>query len=104
MRAYIAKRRKEKQRPKLYIPLEFNTGNNAQADWGEGIAIIAGEQVRVQLSFMRLCYSRRLFVMAFLSQEQGAFFEGHAKLPPFPGTPSTPRFPVVLPSRAKEIP
>jgi transposase len=28
---------------------------------------------------MRLCYSRRLFVMAFPTQKQEAFFEGHVQ-------------------------
>jgi len=79
VRGYIAKRRKEKRRPKLYIPLEFDPGTDAQVDWGEGIAIIAGERVTVQLFFMRLCYSRRLFVMAFPAQKQEAFFEGHVR-------------------------
>ena len=73
VRGYVAKRRKEKRRPKLYIPLEFDPGTDAQVDWGEGIAIIAGERVTVQLFFMRLCYSRRLFVMAFPAQKQEAF-------------------------------
>ena len=41
--------------------------------------ILAGEQVTVQLFFMRLCYSRRVFVMAFPAQKQEAFFEGHVQ-------------------------
>ncbi|MDY7077666.1 MAG: hypothetical protein SXV54_12160, partial [Chloroflexota bacterium] len=31
----------------------------------------------VQLFLMRLCYSRKLFVRAFPTQRQEAFFEGH---------------------------
>jgi hypothetical protein len=41
--------------------------------------ILSGEQVTVQLFFMRLCYSRRVFVMAFPAQKQEAFFEGHVQ-------------------------
>jgi hypothetical protein len=48
-------------------------------DWGEGVAIIAGERVKVQLFYMRLCYSRKLFMMAFPNQKQEAFFEGHVR-------------------------
>jgi transposase len=77
VRGYIAKRRKEKKRPKVYIPLEFDPGSDGQVDWGEAIAIIAGERVTVQLFLMRLCYSRRLFVRAFPTQKQESFFEGH---------------------------
>lgn len=77
VRHYIAQRRREKRRPQVYIPLEFDPGADAQADWGDALAIIAGEPVTVQLFVMRLCYSRRLFVCAFPAQRQEAFFEGH---------------------------
>jgi transposase len=63
VRHYIARRRREKKRREVYIPLEFDPGSDAQVDWGEAVAIIAGERVTVQLFLMRLCYSRRLFVM-----------------------------------------
>ena len=79
VRGYIAQRRREKKKRKVYIPLEFDPGADAQVDWGEAMAIIAGEQVTVQLFVMRLCYSRRLFVMAFPTQKQEAFFEGHVR-------------------------
>jgi transposase len=79
VRGYIARQRQEKKRPKVYIPLEFDPGTDAQVDWGEGLAIIAGQRVTVQLFYMRLCYSRKLFMMAFPSQKQEAFFEGHAR-------------------------
>ena len=79
VRGYIARQRREKKRPKVYIPLEFDPGTDAQVDWGEGLAIIAGQRVTVQLFYMRLCYSRKLFMMAFPSQKQEAFFEGHVR-------------------------
>ncbi len=79
LRGYVARRRKEKRRPKVYLPLEFDPGADAQVDWGEAQVILRGEQETVQLFLMRLCYSRRLFVMAFPSQKQEAFFDGHVK-------------------------
>lgn len=79
VRRYVAQRRREKRRPQVYIPLEFDPGADAQADWGDALAIIAGEPVIVQLFCMRLCYSRRLFVCAFPAQRQEAFFEGHVR-------------------------
>jgi len=79
VRGYIAQQRREQKRPKVFLPLEFDPGSDAQADWSEGVAIIAGEWVQVQLFFMRLCYSRRPFVMAFPAQRQEAFFEGHVQ-------------------------
>jgi len=79
VRGYIGQRRKDKKRPKVYLPLEFDPGTDAQVDWGEALAEIAGVLVTVQVFFMRLCYSRRLFLMAFPAQKQEAFFEGHVQ-------------------------
>jgi len=79
VRGYIGQQRQRLRRPAVYLPLEFDPGVDAQVDWGEAVADIAGERVTVQLFVMRLCYSRRLFVMAFPSQKQEAFFEGHVQ-------------------------
>jgi transposase len=76
---YIWKKRRKKKRPKVYLPLEFDPGSDSQVDWGEAVAIIAGEQVTVQLFFMRMCYSRRQFMMAFPTQKQESFLEGHVR-------------------------
>jgi transposase len=79
VRSYIGQRRQEKKKRKVYIPLEFDPGMDGQVDWGEAMAIIAGVLVTVQLFLMRLCYSRKLFVMAFPTQKQESFFEGHVR-------------------------
>lgn len=79
VRGYIARQRGEKKKRQVYLPLEFDPGSDAQVDWGEGVAIIAGQGVTAQLFYMRLNYSRRLFMMAFPSQRQEAFFEGHVR-------------------------
>jgi transposase len=79
VRGYVAMRRKEKKRWEVYIPLEFDPGTDGQVDWGEAVVEMAGERVTVQLFVMRLCYSRRIFVMAFPAQKQEAFFEGHVR-------------------------
>jgi transposase len=79
VRGYIAQQRRAKKKRKVYIPLEFDPGADAQVDWGEAFVDLAGERVKVQLFLMRLCYSRRLFVMAFPAQKQEAFFEGHVR-------------------------
>ena len=78
VRGYVGQQRRDKKRA-VYLPLEFDPGTDAQVDWGEGDVRLAGEQVTVQLFFMRLCYSRRVFVMAFPAQKQEAFFEGHVQ-------------------------
>lgn len=77
VRHYIAKQRKAKKQPKIYLPLEFDPGTDGQVDWGQAAVVMNGEQINVQLFLMRLCYSRRLFVMAFPHQKREAFFAGH---------------------------
>jgi transposase len=79
VRRYVAQCRQEGRRRAVYLPLEFDPGADAQVDWGEAVAMIADERVAVQLFVMRLCYSRRTYVMAFPSQRQEAFFEGHVR-------------------------
>jgi transposase len=74
---YVSRQRKKRKRKQLYLPLEFDMGQDAQVDWGVGIVEMAGERVKVQMFVMRLNYSRARFVMAFPFQKQEAFFEGH---------------------------
>lgn len=69
--------RKTNRKPQVFLPLEFDPGQEAQVDWGVAQACIAGVMQTVQLFVMRLNYSRRSFVRAYPSQKQEAFFEGH---------------------------
>lgn len=64
-------------RPDVFIPLEFGPGQDAQADFGEAVVIIAGERTVAQYLVIILGYSTLAFVMAFPHQRQEAFFEGH---------------------------
>jgi transposase len=77
VRYYVSQRRKALRRPTVYLPLSYDAGVDAQVDWGEATVIMGGEPVVVQLFIMRLCYSRKLFVMAFPTQRQEAFLLGH---------------------------
>jgi transposase len=63
--------------PEVFLPLEFEPGEDAQVDWGEAYADLAGQRQKIQLFIMRLCYSRRTFAMAFPTQRQECFFWGH---------------------------
>lgn len=65
--------------PEVFLPLEFDPGQDAQCDWGEAIAIIAGVRQTVQVFVLRLSYSRRVFVMAFPTQQQESFLYGHVQ-------------------------
>lgn len=62
-----------------FIPLAYEPGQDAQADFGEAQVVMAGQRRTVQLFCLRLCFSKVAFVMAFPHQRQEAFFEGHAQ-------------------------
>jgi len=63
--------------PEVYIPLAFDPAEAVQVDWGEATVEIAGRRQVVHLFCMRLCYSCTPFVVAFPSEREEAFFEGH---------------------------
>ena len=74
---YVSQARRSRKQRKSFLPLEFDPGQDAQVDWGEADAIIAGQRVTVNLFILRLNYSKARFVMAFPMQKQEAFLEGH---------------------------
>jgi transposase len=77
VRLHLTQWNKAHTAPALFLPLEFEPGQDAQVDWGEAIAVIGGVRQTVQVFVMWLSYSRRRFVMAFPSQKQESFFYGH---------------------------
>jgi len=79
VRHAIAALKKAKDTPEVFLPLEFDPGQDAQVDWGEAWADIAGRRQKVQLFIMRLCYSRRTFAMGFPTQKQESFLWGHVQ-------------------------
>lgn len=88
VRRYVAHQRQANRRRDVYLPLEFDPGQDAQVDWGEAEAILSGERMTVQFLVMRLNYSRRVFVQAYPAQKQEAFFDGHvAAFRHFQGVP-----------------
>lgn len=74
---YVCQERKGRKRKQVFLPLEFNAGQDAQVDWGEVTVRIAGRETKVQFFSLRLNYSKARFVMAFPFQKQEAFFEAH---------------------------
>jgi transposase len=79
VRGYIGEHKRKEHHPKTFLPLEFDPGQDAQADWGEALILLRNLPVTVQLFVIRLCYSRRTFAMAFPTQRQEAFFDGHVQ-------------------------
>lgn len=63
----------------MSIPLEFDPGADAQCDWGEAQVSMAGVLTAVQVFCMKLSYSGKPFLVAFPTQRQEAFFEGHCQ-------------------------
>jgi transposase len=79
LRGYLGSIHWRHPRPRSFFPLEFDPGQDAQVDWGEAVAVIAGARVTIQLFVLRLCFSHLTFAMAFPTQRQEAFFLGHVQ-------------------------
>lgn len=63
--------------PAVMVAQEHPAGAEAEVDFGEFRAVVAGETMRLWLFVMRLSCSARAFAMVFAHQAQEAFFEGH---------------------------
>jgi transposase len=79
VRGYIGELSRAQHHPKTFLPLAFDPGQDAQADWGQALVCLAGQQLTIQLFVLRLCYAHRTFAMAFPTQRQEAFFAGHVQ-------------------------
>ena len=72
--------RQHRARPRpVFIPLSYEPGEDAQADFGEAMVIMKGRPLTVQLFVGRLCFSKIPFLTASPNQQQEALFEGHDK-------------------------
>src|SRR2546430_17474669 len=52
VRLHVTQWNKQQKAPALFLPLEFEPGQDAQVDWGEAIAIIGGVRQTVQVFVM----------------------------------------------------
>jgi transposase len=78
MRDHVRKRRRELWlAAEAFCPQVHDPGVTAEVDWGEATVSLAGVATVLGLFLMRSCFSGACFVMAFESQCQQAFFEGH---------------------------
>src|SRR5215210_3825050 len=48
IRVYVGQQRHAHRRPAVFLPLEFDPGQDAQVDWGDASAIMQGEQITFQ--------------------------------------------------------
>jgi transposase len=76
---YVARRRAELglDRIEVAVPQAHSPGAEAEVDFGEFHAAIAGTLAKLWMFVMRLSHSGRAFHVAFATQAQEAFLEGH---------------------------
>ena len=76
---YVARRKAELglDRVEVSVPQAHVPGAEAEADFGEFHAAIAGTLVKLWMLVLRLSGSGRAFHVAFATQAQEAFLEGH---------------------------
>ncbi|MHB1571692.1 MAG: IS21 family transposase [Solirubrobacteraceae bacterium] len=80
VREYVAARRRELGEPgQVFVPQIHQAGIEAEVDWGEAQAVLAGRLTVVQLFYLRPCFSGAEFCMAFRRCTQQAFLEGHVE-------------------------
>jgi transposase len=76
---YVARRRQELglDKAEVMVPQAHAAGAEAEVDFGEFHAVIAGALLKLWMFVMRLSCSGRAFHVAFATQAQEAFLEGH---------------------------
>jgi transposase len=92
---YVTRRRVELDLVKVdvFIPQTHEPGAEAEVDFGEFYVTIAGGSVKVWMFVMRLSHSGRAFHIAYGTQAQEAFLEGHVlAFQHFGGVPGRVRY------------
>jgi len=84
VRAFVARARAEialeqGRAPEVTVPQQHPPAAEAEVDFGEFDAMIAGVVVRLWLFILRLSHSGRAFAYAYGHQAQEAFFDGHVR-------------------------
>src|SRR5690349_1424532 len=76
---YVARRRAELglDKTEVMVPQAHLPGAEAEVDFGEFHAVVAGVLAKLWMFVMRLSCSGRAFHVAFATQAQEAFLEGH---------------------------
>ncbi len=95
MSRYVARRRVELGlvHREVAIPQTHLAGAEGEVDFGEFYATVAGVWVKCWMFVMRLSHSGRAFHVAFATQAQEAFLEGHVlAFEHFGGVPARVRY------------
>ncbi len=106
VRAFVAKVNFEldSQLGSVTVPQSHGPGEEAECDFGEFYAYVAGVQVKLWMFCLRLSHSGDGFHMAFSHQAQEAFLEGHvAGFASLGGVPVRVRYDNLRPAVAKVL-
>jgi len=63
----------------VFMPLQFEPGQEAQVDWHEGWVYDNGIERKLQFFAMRLCYSKAPFVYPYEKANLESFLDGHVR-------------------------
>jgi transposase len=90
--------------PEAMIPQLHGPGEEAEVDFGEFWAYLAGEYVKLWLFSLRLSASGRAFHRVYATQAQEAFFSGHVHaFEAMGGTPRRIRYDNLKPAVARAL-
>ena len=77
VRRYIQASRQHSR--EVFMPLQFDPGEEGQVDWHDGWLIENGVERKAQFFCMRLCYSKASFVRAYERANLESFLDGHVR-------------------------
>jgi len=77
VRRYVAKLKATGK--EVFMPLQFDPGEEAQVDWHSGWIIENGVERKAQFFCMRLCYSKASFVTAYEHGDLVSFLDAHVR-------------------------
>ena len=103
---YVARRRAELgiKNVEVSVPQTHEPGAEAEVDFGEFWACVGGESVKCWMFVMRLSCSGRSFHVAFTTQAQEAFLQGHVlAFNHFGGIPARLRYDNLKPAVVKVL-
>ncbi len=69
----------EGKAPKAFVPLSFEPGEAFQFDWSEEGMVVGGIFYKLQVSHLKLCFSRAFWLVAYPSQGNEMLFDAHTR-------------------------
>ena len=62
-----------------FIPLIFPAGESCQFDWSEELVELGGQVRKIKVGHFRLCYSRKMFLVAYPCETQEMVLDAHIR-------------------------